>query len=141
MKKVSEKQKKWIERTVANDRSYKILVYNRFFLTLIFVLAQLLAYALLFLSFATDPKVGVFVQAAVFLLEIVFVLRIINATTHLAVTNKRVIGKVGVDYRYFDFSRLWCTHVLIQRRRKTDVANETQGGAFEEERVSALETA
>ena len=30
-KKLSEKKRKWIERTVANDRSYKLFLYNRFF--------------------------------------------------------------------------------------------------------------
>ena len=82
MKRLNEKQKKWIERTVANDRSYKVLLYNRFFLVLFFVLAQLLGYGILLLAFAYNSQVGVFVQLTVFILELVFILRIISDTLH-----------------------------------------------------------
>ena len=82
MKNLNEKQKQWIERTVANDRSYKVLLYNRFFLTLLFVVAQLVSYGILLLAFAYNSKVGVFVQLAVGVLELVFILRIINTTAH-----------------------------------------------------------
>ena len=76
MKQLNDKQKKWIEKTVANDRSYKVLLYNRFFLVLSFVLAQLVGYGILLLAFAYDSQVGVFVQLAVFVLELVFILQI-----------------------------------------------------------------
>lgn len=82
MKQLNDKQKKWIEKTVANDRSYKVLLYNRFFLVLSFVLAQLVGYGILLLAFAYDSQVGVFVQLAVFVLELVFILQIINDTVH-----------------------------------------------------------
>ena len=82
MKGLNEKQKKWIERTVANDRSYKVLLYNRFFLVLLFVLAQLVGYGILLLAFAYDSQVGVFVQLVVFILELIFILQIISDTLH-----------------------------------------------------------
>jgi cardiolipin synthase len=82
MKQLTDKQKKWIERTVANDRSYKVLLYNRFFLVLLFVLAQLVGYGVLLLAFAYNSQVGVFVQLAVFVLELVFILQIISDTQH-----------------------------------------------------------
>ena len=84
MKNLSEKQRQWIERTVANDRSYKVLLYNRFFWTLFFVLAQLVGYAVIAFAFAYDSKVGAFVQLGVIVLELVFILRIINNTSHVS---------------------------------------------------------
>ncbi|MBQ8322632.1 MAG: cardiolipin synthase [Clostridia bacterium] len=78
MRKLSKRKKKWIERTVANDRSYKIVLYNRFFLFLLAVLWQLVGYALLILAFAYDSTIGATVQLVVGVLAILFVLRIIN---------------------------------------------------------------
>ena len=46
MKKLSEKQKNWIAKRVAADRSYKKLVYTRLFLCAFFVLLQFFAYLL-----------------------------------------------------------------------------------------------
>ena len=45
MKKLSARKKRWIERTVANDRSYKVVLYNRFFIFLLAVLLQVVTYA------------------------------------------------------------------------------------------------
>ncbi|MBO7298082.1 MAG: cardiolipin synthase [Clostridia bacterium] len=78
MSKLSARKKKWIERTVANDRSYKIVLYNRFFMFLISVLLQLVGYAVLLLAFAYDSTIGFTVQITVGILAIVFVLQIIN---------------------------------------------------------------
>ena len=78
MRKLSARKKKWIERTVANDRSYKIVLYNRFFIFLLSVLLQLVGYAILLLAFAYDSSIGFTVQITVGILAIVFVLRIIN---------------------------------------------------------------
>ncbi len=50
-KKLTERKKKWIERTVDNDRSYKAIVYNRAFVCIFCVLTQLaFLVALLLLS-------------------------------------------------------------------------------------------
>ncbi len=40
-KKLTERKKKWIEKTVDNDRSYRAIVYNRAFTCIFFVLLQL----------------------------------------------------------------------------------------------------
>ena len=40
-KRLTERKKNWIERTVDNDRSYKTIVYNRAFTSIFFVLLQL----------------------------------------------------------------------------------------------------
>ena len=78
MRRLSARKKKWIERTVANDRSYKVVLYNRFFLFLTFVLAQLIGYALLIYFLVYNSAVAVVLQFVVFVLELVFVLYLIN---------------------------------------------------------------
>ena len=78
MRKLSARKKKWIERTVANNRGYKLFLYNRFLLFLLAILAQLVGYALLILAFAYDSAIGFAVQAVVSVLELIFILRIIN---------------------------------------------------------------
>ena len=44
MKKLSERQKKWIEKTVSAYRSYKKIVYTRFFICALMVFLQFCAY-------------------------------------------------------------------------------------------------
>ncbi len=78
MKKLTLRKKKWIERTVANDRSYKLYLYNRFFLFLILALAQLVGYVLLLYLFAYHSKIGIAVQAAVGIIALFCVLYLIG---------------------------------------------------------------
>ena len=78
MKKLSAKKKKWIERTVKNDRSYKVILYNRFFIFLISVLLQLIGYALLIISLVYNSKIAIGLQLLVFVFEIIFVLYILD---------------------------------------------------------------
>ena len=81
MKKLSERKKRWIERTVANDRSYKSFLYSRFFVFLISALVQLVGYALLIFLFVYASEWAIGLQIAVFVLEILFILYIINDKT------------------------------------------------------------
>ncbi len=78
MKKLSERKKRWIERTLSNNRSYKLYLYNRFFLFLLLVLAQLAGYIWLWYLFAYRTAAGVIVQMATSVLSWVVVLRLIN---------------------------------------------------------------
>ncbi len=78
MKKLSERKKRWIERTVANDRSNKRFLYNRFYLFALLVLLQLVGFGLLLYLFSYNSRVGVVVQAVVGVLAIVSVFYIIN---------------------------------------------------------------
>ena len=78
MKRLSARKKKWIERTVANNRGYKLFLYNRFFFFLFSLLAQLIGYGILIMSFAYDSRIGFAVQAVVGILELVFILQILN---------------------------------------------------------------
>ncbi len=78
MKKLSERKRKWIERTVANDRSNKRFLYNRFYTFALLVLLQIAGLILLMYLFAYDTQVGVLVQLGVGILAVAYVLRIIN---------------------------------------------------------------
>ncbi|MBE7077736.1 MAG: cardiolipin synthase [Clostridiales bacterium] len=78
MKKLNERQKKWIERTVSNNRSYKLYLYNRFFLFLVLVLAQIVGYVWLAYLFAYNSRIGLAVQLAVGILEIIVLFYLIN---------------------------------------------------------------
>ena len=78
MKKLSARKKKWIERTVKNDRSYKAFLYNRFFVFLALVLLQLVAYAVLIWTFVYSSQWALILQLIVSVLELIFVLRVIN---------------------------------------------------------------
>ena len=78
IKKLSELKKRKIDRTVANDRSYKLYLYNRFFTFLLLVLGQLVGFAILVDLFINNTKIGVLVQLAVGVLSFVAVLYLIN---------------------------------------------------------------
>lgn len=79
MKKLSERKKKWIERTVANDRSYKLYLYNRFFIFLILVLAQIVASVWMAYSVVySNSKMGLILQGLLLIGELSFVLYLIN---------------------------------------------------------------
>ncbi len=78
MKKLSERKRRWIERTVSNDRSYKLYLYNRFFIFLTLVLAQLVGYVVLLYLFAHNSAVGFAVEFTVGIVALVAVLYLIN---------------------------------------------------------------
>ena len=78
MGKLTKRQKKRIERTIANDRSYKLFLYNRFFIFLTLVLLQIVGYVWLIYSFTYSSKVAVLVEAAVGLIAIIAIVYLIN---------------------------------------------------------------
>lgn len=78
MKKLSARKKKWIERTVANNRSYKLYLYNRFFTFLLLVMAQLGGLIFLAYLFAYNSRMAIVVQAAVGIFQIVVLLYLLN---------------------------------------------------------------
>lgn len=80
MKPLSEKQKKKVERTLLNKRSYKAIIYSRFFISLISVLLQLAFFVVLVYGIAYGSKFATFVQFFALLAEVVVVLYIINKT-------------------------------------------------------------
>ena len=79
MKRLSERKKRWIERTASNDRSYKLYLYNRFFVFLLLVLLQIVisvqwTYSIVYGS----SKWSVLLQELMWVAELVFVLYLIN---------------------------------------------------------------
>lgn len=78
MKKLSERKKRRIERTVANDRSYKLYLYNRFFIFLLLVLGQLVGFVLLAYLFVYYTAIGVLLQTLVGICAVLGVLYLIN---------------------------------------------------------------
>ena len=78
MKRLSERKKRWIERTVANDRSYKAFLYNRFFTFLCLVLCQLVAFGGLIYLLVYHSRIALLLQSLLFIFEIVIVISIIN---------------------------------------------------------------
>lgn len=85
MKKISEKRKKWIERTVANDRSYKWLLYNRFFMYLLLVASQVLTFAGLGFLCVYYTPIGAFLQIVLTAVSILTSLYIFNTNEHSSV--------------------------------------------------------
>lgn len=78
MKKLSERKKKWIERTIANNRSYKVWLYNRLFLFLLLVVLQIVGYVFLMYMFTFYSDIAVGMQITIGVLEMLFSLYIIN---------------------------------------------------------------
>ncbi len=78
MKKLTEKKRNWIERTVANDRSNKRFLYNRFYLFALVVLLQLIALGFFMYLLTYNSAVAFSVQIVVNILALLIVLHIIN---------------------------------------------------------------
>lgn len=78
MKKLSKRKRKWIEKTVANDRSYKLFLYNRFFLFLLSVLAQIFFSALFIYLFVYRSQYALVLQGCLAVLKLLFVFLILN---------------------------------------------------------------
>lgn len=78
MKKLSARKKKWIERTVANNRSYKLYLYNRFLTFLLLVLAQIGGLIFLAYLFVYNSRMAIVTQATVGVLQILVLLYLLN---------------------------------------------------------------
>ncbi len=77
-KKISKRKKKWIERTVNNDRRYKLALYNRFYIYALLVLLQLAGWGIFFYLLNYNSGVAVTMQIATGALALISVLYIIN---------------------------------------------------------------
>ncbi len=78
MKPFNERKKKKIERTLLNKRSYKAIVYSRFFICLLSVLLQLAVYVVLVYGIAYGSKFATAVQIVIMCAEVGVVLYVIN---------------------------------------------------------------
>lgn len=78
MKKLSARKKKWIERTVNNNRSYKMYLYNRFFTFLFLVVCQIVGYVLIEYLIVYDSPLAVILQVAMSVLQLAILLYLLN---------------------------------------------------------------
>ena len=77
-KKLSQRKKRWIERTVDNDRRYKYLLYNRFYIYVLLVLLQLVGWSAFLFLLNYNSGVALAMQVITFILALVCVLYILN---------------------------------------------------------------
>lgn len=77
MKKLTKGQIRWIERTVANNRRYKILLYNRILVCALLVILQVVGFLMLLDALG---RYGVAVQLVVGFFSVLFVLHLLGRT-------------------------------------------------------------
>ena len=77
-KKLSQRKKKWIERTVKNDRSYKSMLYNRFFVFLFSALAQVIGLVIIALLLVYNSRWAFILQTLVTIAALGFTLYVLN---------------------------------------------------------------
>ncbi len=78
MKPLSKRKKKWIERTLANDRSNKRFLYNRFYLFALFLLLQIVCFGYLVYLFVYNSRLGIVLEAFLSVAAFLCVLYILN---------------------------------------------------------------
>ena len=76
MKRLSQKKKQWIEKTVENDRSYKAVVYNRFIFCALLVVVQITLY--IWLLFTASVNSGLVVQGVFALISLAAFLHLMS---------------------------------------------------------------
>lgn len=91
MKKLSSRRKKWIQRTVRNDRSYKRVLYSRIFTVLLSSALQMSVYAVLLWSVAYNSAIGFAVQTLAWVLSLVFTVYLINRGGNASVRTSWII--------------------------------------------------
>lgn len=79
MTQLTERQKKWVERTAHNSRVYRRILYNRMFTFILAVLLQLITFGYFFYLITYHSSWTIAVQTLLFILQIVSVLYILNA--------------------------------------------------------------
>ena len=77
-KKITKKQKEWIERTVDNDRRYKYLLYNRFYLYLLLALLQVVGWGAFWYFLIYHSEIAILAQAVMGIVSIGCILYIFN---------------------------------------------------------------
>lgn len=78
MRKLSERKKEWIERTVSNDRSYKTYLYNRFIIILFLIFLQVVLSGTMAFLFAYNSEMAFVAQVTLFIVEMLMLLYLVN---------------------------------------------------------------
>lgn len=87
-KKINKRQKEWIERTVDNDRRYKYLLYNRFYLYVLLALLQFVGWGAFWYFLVYNSEIAIIAQSIVSVLTLGCILYIFNR-------HERPSSKVG----------------------------------------------
>ena len=77
-KKISKRQKEWIERTVDNDRRYKYLLYNRFYTYVLLSLLQVVGWGVFWYFLVYHSEIAIMAQAIMGLVTLGCILYIVN---------------------------------------------------------------
>ena len=77
---MNAREKAWIEKTVANDKSGKGFLHGRFFVFFVLIVLQIVLYVAIAYAFAYDSAVGVAVQIAIGVLSLAIVLYLLGKT-------------------------------------------------------------
>ena len=77
-KKLTARKKRWIERTVDNDRRYKYLLYNRFYLYALLALLQIAGWGAFWYFLVYNSEIAILAQSIVRILTFGCVLYIFN---------------------------------------------------------------
>ena len=77
-RKITKRQKKWIERTVDNDRRYKYLLYNRFYLYLLLALLQVVGWGAFWYFLIYHSEIAIVAQIVMAIVTIGCILYIFN---------------------------------------------------------------
>ena len=79
--KLTKRKRKWIERTVDNDRSYKLFLYNRFYLYALLALSQFVGWIAFWYFLVYNSQVAILMQALTGVIALACVLYIVNKHT------------------------------------------------------------
>ena len=77
-RKISKRQKEWIERTVDNDRRYKYLLYNRFYLYLLLALLQVVGWGAFWYFLIYHSEIAILAQTVMAVVTAGCILYIFN---------------------------------------------------------------
>ena len=80
MKKLSERKRKWIERTVANNRSYKLYLYNRLIIILALIFLQVVLYGAMLFLVTYNSKIALALQIVLLVVEFLSLLYLVNGS-------------------------------------------------------------
>ena len=77
-KRITKKRKEWIERTVDNDRRYKYLLYNRFYLYVLLALLQIIGWGAFWYFLIYNSDIAIAAQAVMGVVTVGCIVYIFN---------------------------------------------------------------